>query len=48
MNVSFKITAVQHLNYWERLDKLKFFLQRRGEPYIIIYMVINTAYGAKY
>ena len=37
--VSYKITEVQHLNYWERLHELKLYsLQRRFEHYIIIYI----------
>ena len=36
---SYKITEVQHLNYWERLYKLKLYsLQFRRERYIIIYI----------
>ena len=36
---TYKITEVQHLNYWERLHKLKlYFLQRCRECYIIIYI----------
>ena len=36
---TYKITGIQHLNYWERLHKLKFYsLQRRRERYIIIYI----------
>ena len=35
-----KITEVQHLNYWERLHKLKLYsLQRRRGRYIIIYIL---------
>ena len=46
---TYKITKVQHLNYWEKLHELKLcFLQRRRERYIIIYLEDNTAYGAKY
>ena len=48
---TYKITEVQHLNYWERLHELKlYYLQRRRERYIIIYinMEDNTAYGAKH
>ena len=38
---TYKITEVQHLNYWERLHELKLFsLQRRRERYIIIYIYI--------
>ena len=33
-----KITGVQHLDYWERLERLSLYsLQRRRERYIIIY-----------
>ena len=36
---TYKITDVQHLNYWERLHELKLYsLQRRRERYIIIYI----------
>ena len=36
---SYKITEVQHLNYWERLHELKLYsLQRRRERYIVIYI----------
>ena len=36
---TYKITEVQHLNYWERLHELKLYsLQRRRERYIIIYV----------
>ena len=36
---TYKITEVHHLNYWERLQELKFYsLQRRRERYIIIYI----------
>ena len=36
---TYKITDVQHLNYWERLYELKLYsLQRRRERYIIIYI----------
>ena len=36
---TYKITEVQHLNYWERLHELKFYsLQKRRERYIIIYI----------
>ena len=47
---TFKITEVQYLNYWGRLNELKLYsLQRRRERYIIIiYLEDNTAYGAKY
>ena len=35
----YKVTEVQHLNYWERLHKLKLYpLQRRLERYMIIYI----------
>ena len=35
---AYKITEVQHLNYWERLHELKLYsLQRRRERYVIIY-----------
>ena len=49
----YKMTEVQHLNYWERLHELKvYYLQRRRERYIIIYIYIYfediTAYGDKY
>ena len=44
---TYKITEVQHLNYWERLHELKLYSpQRRHERYI--YLEDNTAYGAKY
>ena len=37
--LTYKITEVQHLNYWERLHELKLYsLQRRREHYIIIYI----------
>ena len=37
--LTYKITEVQHLNYWERLHKLKLYsLQRCREHYIIIYI----------
>ena len=47
---TYKITEVQHLNYWERPHELKLYsIQRRPERYIIIYiwkitqhMVSNT------
>ena len=48
---TYKIPVVQHLNYWERLHKLKLYsLQRRRERYNYnyIYLEDNTAYGAKY
>ena len=36
---TYKITEVQHLNYYERLHELKLYsLQRRRERYIIIYI----------
>ena len=36
---TYKITEVQHLNYWERLHELKLYCpQRRRERYIIIYI----------
>ena len=36
---TYKITEVQHLNYWERLHKLKLYsLQRCCQRYIIIYI----------
>ena len=36
---TYKITEVQHLNYWERLHELKLYsLKRRRERYIIIYI----------
>ena len=36
---TFKITEVQHLNYWERQHELKLYsLQRCRERYIIIYI----------
>ena len=36
---TYKITEVQHLNYWEKLHKLKLdSLQRRRERYIIFYI----------
>ena len=36
---TYKITEIQHLNYWERLHELKLYsLQRRRERYIIIYI----------
>ena len=36
---TYKITEVQHLNYWERLHELKLYsLQRSRERYIIIYI----------
>ena len=48
---TYKITEVQHLNYYERLHELKLYsLQRRRERYIIIYIwkIIINKYGAKY
>ena len=40
---TYKITKVQHLNYWERLHELKLYsLQRRRERYIIIYIWMIT------
>ena len=46
---TYKITEVQHLNYWERLRELKLYsLQRRRERYIIIHIWKITAYGAIY
>ena len=39
LTFTYKITEVQHLNYWERLHELKLYsLQRRRESYIIIYI----------
>ena len=36
---TYKITEVQHLNYWERQHELKLYsLQRRREHYIIIHI----------
>ena len=36
---TYKITEVQHLNYWKRLHELKLYsLHRRCERYIIIYI----------
>ena len=36
---TYKITEVQHFDYWERLHELKLYsLQRRRERYIIIYI----------
>ena len=36
---TYKISEVQHLNYWERLHELKLYsLRRRRERYIIIYI----------
>ena len=36
---TYKITEVQHLNYWERLHEHKLYsLQRRRERFIIIYI----------
>ena len=36
---TYKITEVQHLNYWERLHELKLYsLKRRRERFIIIYI----------
>ena len=36
---TYKISEVQHLNYWERLYELKLYsLQRSSERYIIIYI----------
>ena len=48
---TYKITEVQHLNYWERLQELKLYsLQRRRERYIIIYIwkITQHMHGAKY
>ena len=40
---TYKITEVQHLNYWERQHELKLYsLQRRRERYIIIYIGKRT------
>ena len=40
---TYKITEVQHLNYYERLHELKLYsLQRRRERYIIIYIWKTT------
>ena len=37
--LTYKITEVQHLNYWERLHEVKLYsLQRRRERYLIIYI----------
>ena len=37
--LTYKVTEVQHLNYWERLHELKLYsLQRRRKRYIIIYI----------
>ena len=42
---SYKITEVQHLNYWEGLHELKLYsLQRRRERLIIIYIWKITQY----
>ena len=42
---TYKITEVQHLNYWERLHELILYtLQRRRERYIIIYILKITQY----
>ena len=39
---TYKITEVQHLNYWERVHELKLYsLQRRRERYIIIYIFLR-------
>ena len=36
---TYKITELQHLNYWERLHKLKLYsLQRRRNRYMLIYL----------
>ena len=36
---TYKITELQHLNYWERLHELKLYsLQRRRERYVIMYI----------
>ena len=36
---TYKITEIQHSNYWERLHEFKLYcLQRRRECYIIIYI----------
>ena len=36
---TYKITEVQHLNYWERLHDIKLYsLHRRRERYILIYI----------
>ena len=36
---TYKITEMQHLNYWERLHEVKLYsLQRRRERYVIIYI----------
>ena len=40
---TYKITEVQHLNYWKRLHELKLYsLQRRRERFIIIYIFKTT------
>ena len=45
---TYKITEVQHLNYWERLHELKLYsLQRRREHYIIIYIWKITQHMVK-
>ena len=47
---TYKVTEVQHLNYWERLHELNFYsLQRCTERCTIIYIwKMHTPYGAKY
>ena len=42
---TYKITEVQHLNYWKRLHELK--LHSQEMLYNYIYLEYNTAYGAK-
>ena len=48
---TYKITEIQHLNYWERLHELKWYsLQRRRESSIIVYIckITQHMHGAKY
>ena len=45
---TYKITEVQHLNYWKRLHKLKLYSLQRWMLYNYIYLEDNTVYGAKY
>ena len=45
---TYKITEVQHLNYWERLHELTLSSETPWTLYNYIYLEDNTAYGAKY
>ena len=47
---TYKITEVQHLNYWERLQRTKIILSTDTPRTLnnFIYMEDNTAYSVKY